>query len=59
MVTAPYKGGHYPFDPCWIELPYIPALVAFYHACLVFPVKVSWLETIKVGNYDSFARLTY
>jgi hypothetical protein len=34
-------------------------LVAFYHACLGFPVKDSWLDTIKAGNCDTFAGLTY
>jgi hypothetical protein len=42
-----------------IDLPSIPALVAFYHACLGFPVKDSWLEAIKAGNCDTFAGLTY
>ena len=49
-VTASSKGGRLPFDPQRIDLPSIPALVAFYHACLGFSVKDSWLEAIKAGN---------
>jgi hypothetical protein len=26
------------------------ALVGFYHACLGFPVKQTWLDAIKAGN---------
>jgi hypothetical protein len=33
--------------------------VAFYHACLGFPVKDTWLKAIKVGNCDTFAGLSY
>ncbi len=59
MVTASSKGGCHLFDPCRINLLSIPALVAFYHACLGFPVKDSWLEAIKAGNCNTFAGLTY
>ena len=48
-----------PFDPRSLDLPSIPALVRFYHACLGFPVKQSWLEAIKAGNCDTFDGLTY
>jgi hypothetical protein len=58
-VTASSTGGHLPFDPQWIDLPSIPALVAFYHACLGFPVKDTWLEAIKAGNCNTFNGLTY
>ncbi len=34
-------------------------MVAFYHACLVFPVKDSWLDAIKAGNCDTFDGLTH
>jgi len=47
------KGGRLAFDPRWIDLPSIPALVAFYHTCLGFPVKDSWLDAIKAGNCDT------
>jgi hypothetical protein len=43
-------------DTC---LPSIPALVVFYHACLGFLVKDTWLEGIKAGNCDTFAGLFY
>ena len=59
MVMASLKGGRHPFDPHQIDLPSIPVLIAFYHACLVFPVKELWLEAIKAGNCDTFAELTY
>jgi hypothetical protein len=48
-----------PFDPRSLDLPSIGALVGFYHACLGFPVKQTWLEAIKAGNCDSFDGLTY
>ncbi len=35
------------------------ALVGFYHACLGFPVKQTWLDAIKAGNCDTFNGLTY
>ena len=41
------------------DLPSVAALVGFYHACLGFPVKQSWLEAIKAGNLDSLEGLTY
>jgi hypothetical protein len=34
-------------------------LVGFYHACLGFPVKQTWLNAAKAGNCDSFDGLTY
>jgi hypothetical protein len=34
-------------------------LVGFYHACLGFPVKQTWLNAIKAGNCDTFKGLTY
>ncbi len=42
-----------PFDPRSLNLPSMGALVEFYHACLGFPVKQTWLNTIKAGNCDS------
>jgi hypothetical protein len=47
------------FDPQSLDLPSIGALVGFYHACLGFPAKQTWLDAIKVGNCDSFDGLTY
>jgi hypothetical protein len=37
----------------------VGALVGFYHACLSFPVKQTWLDAIKAGNCDLFGGLTY
>jgi len=48
-----------PFDPRSLDLPSIGALVGFYHACLGFPVKQTWLDAIKAGNCDTFDSLTY
>jgi hypothetical protein len=47
------------FDPRSLDLPSIGALVGFYHACLGFPVKQTWLDAIKVGNCDTFEGLAY
>jgi hypothetical protein len=47
------------FDPRSLDLPSIGALVGFYHACLGFPVKQTWLDAAKAGNCDSFDGLTY
>jgi hypothetical protein len=53
------QSSRTPFDPCSLNLPSVGALVGFYHACLGFPVKQTWLEAIKAGNCNSFDRLTY
>ncbi len=58
-VTTSTKSGRPSFDPRQIDLPSIPALVAFYHACLGYPVKDSWLDAVKAGNCDTFDGLTY
>ncbi len=47
-----------PYNPL-LDLPSIGALVSFYHACLGFPVKQTWLGIIKAGNCDTFDGLTY
>jgi hypothetical protein len=47
------------FDPCSLDLPSLGAIVGFYHACLGFPVKQTWLDAIKAGNCDLFDELTY
>ena len=47
------------FNPCILDLPSVGALAGFYHACLGFLVKQTWLEAIKAGNLDSFKGLTY
>jgi hypothetical protein len=36
-----------PYNPHTRDLPSIGALVSFYHACLGFPVKQTWLDTIN------------
>ena len=47
------------FDPRSMDLPSIGILFGFYHACLGFPVKQTWLEGVKTGNCDLFDGLTY
>jgi hypothetical protein len=47
------------FDPRSLNLPSIGTLIGFYHACLGFPVKQTWLDAIKAGNCDTFDSLTY
>ncbi len=58
-VTTSAKSGRPPFDPRRIDLPSVPALVAFYHACLGYPVKDLWLDAVKAGNCDTFDGFTY
>jgi hypothetical protein len=48
-----------PFDPRSLDLPSMGALVIFYHACSGFPVKQTWLDAIKAGNFNTFDGLTY
>ena len=45
--------------PRSLNLPSIGALVGFYHACLGFLAKQTWLEAIKARNSDTFNGLTY
>ncbi len=56
-VTA--KSTLKPFDTRILDLPSVGALVGFYHACLGFPVKQTWLDAIKAGNLDKLDGLTY
>jgi hypothetical protein len=58
VALASHAAGT-PFDPRSLDLPSIGALVGFYHACLGFPVKQTWLDAIKAGNCDTFDGLTY
>jgi hypothetical protein len=58
-VALAARAAGTPFDPRSLDLSSIGALVGFYHACLGFPVKQTWLDAIKVGNCDTFDGLTY
>jgi len=58
-VALAARASGTPFDPRSLDLPSIGALVGFYHACLGFPVKQTWLDAIKAGNCDTFEGLTY
>ena len=58
-VALAARAAGTPFDPGSLDLPSIGALVGFYHACLGFPVKQTWLDAIKAGNCDTFEGLTY
>ena len=59
MAMAVELKPNQPFDPCSLNLPSMGALVGFYHACVGFPVKQTWLDAIKAGNFDSLPGLTY
>jgi hypothetical protein len=48
-----------PYNPQMLNLLSISALCSFYHACLGFPVKQTWLDIVKAGNCDTFDGLTY
>jgi hypothetical protein len=48
-----------PYNLQTLDLPSNGALFSFYHACLGFPVKQTWLDAIKAGNCDTFNGLTY
>ena len=58
-VALAARAAGTPFNPRSLDLPSIGALVGFYHACLGFPVKQTWLDAIKAGNCDTFDGLTY
>ncbi len=47
------------FDPRSLNLPSVGALIGFYHVCLGFPVKQTWLDAAKAGNLETFNGLTY
>ena len=47
------------FDPFSLGNPRIAALVGFYHTCVGSPVKQTWLDAIKAGNFDTFEGLSY
>jgi hypothetical protein len=57
VMTA--QASSTPYNSQSLNLPNISALMSFYHACLGFPVKQTWLDTIKAGNCDTFDGLTY
>jgi hypothetical protein len=58
VALAAHAAGN-TFVPHSLDLPSVGALVGFYHACLGFPVKQTWLNAIKAGNSDTFKGLTY
>jgi hypothetical protein len=58
-VALAARAAGTPLDPRSLDLPSIGALVGFYHACLGFSVKQTWLDAIKAGNCDTFDDLTY
>ena len=59
MVMAIELKARQSFDPPILDLPSKGALVGFYHACVGFPVKQTWLNAIKAGNFDFLPGLTY
>jgi hypothetical protein len=58
MAMAAHKTST-PYNLQTLDLPSIGALVSFYHACLGFPVKQTWLNAIKAGNCDTFDGLRH
>jgi hypothetical protein len=60
LATGPPTSST-PYNPQTqtLDLPSISTLVSFYHACLGFPVKQTWLDAIKAGNCDTFDGHTY
>jgi hypothetical protein len=58
-VALAARAAGPPFDPHSLDLPSIGALVGFYHACMGFPVKQTWLDAIKAGSCDTIEGLTY
>jgi hypothetical protein len=59
VMALAAQASNTTFDPQSLDLPSMGALVGFYHACLGFPVKQTWLDAIKAGNCVSFDGLTY
>jgi hypothetical protein len=59
MVMAARHASITPYIPQTLDLPSIGTFVSFYHVCLGFPVKQTWLDAIKAGNCDTFDGLTY
>ena len=57
-IASASRAAGTPFDRQSFDLPSIRALVGFYHACLGFPIKQTWLDAIKAGNCDTFEGLT-
>jgi hypothetical protein len=57
-VTVYHPDGH-PILSGWRDETGPCLLVGFYHACLGFPVKQTWLGAIKAGNCDTFEGLKY
>jgi hypothetical protein len=47
------------YNPQTLDLRSIGALISFYHACMGFLVKQTWLHAIIEGNCDTFDGLTY
>ena len=58
MAVETTKTGK-SFDMRSADLPSMGALVGFYHACVGFPVKQTWLDAIKGGNFNSLPWLIY
>jgi hypothetical protein len=59
QVALTARATNTTFDPQSLDLPSISSLVCFYHACLGFSVKQTWLNAIKAKNCDTFDGLTY
>ena len=42
----------------YFELPLTEKIIAYLHACAGFPVKSTWIATIKAGNYCTWPGLS-
>ena len=41
------------------DLPYVEALVKYFHVAAGYPVQDIWIKAIKAGNYESWPGITY
>ena len=53
-VALAARASGTPFDPRSLDLPSIGTLVGFYHACLGFPVKQTWLDGFSPMTLAAF-----
>ena len=58
-TNSPQWATHEPMALNAHDLPSVGALVHYLHATAGFPVRTTWLEAIKAGNYASWPGLTY
>ena len=55
LIDRPYPKeaiAHY------FELPLTEKTIAYFHSCVDFPVKETWIKTIRAGNYCTWLGLS-